>query len=320
MTVDSRGIHHVTAIASDPQQNLDFYAGVLGLRLVKLTVNFDDPGAYHLYYGDEVGSPGTILTFFAWPGAPRGARGTAQAATTSFAIPPTALDFWMDRLSEQGVDHAGTSEKFGCATLAFHDPDGLALELVADPARLIGGGWSGGPVAEDRTIRGVHSVTLWVNQAAPTGALLTGSLGFSQTGREGDTDRFSTGDGGPGTVVDVRENVDEPGTIAVGSVHHVAFRVADNDAQMAKRQQLMDRGYQVTPVRDRTYFHSIYFVEPGGVLFEMATNPPGFTVDESTSSLGSHLKLPSWLESRRSIVERALPPLVLPRATAEKPV
>jgi len=309
------GIHHVTAITGNPQQNVDFYTGVLGLRLVKLTVNFDDPGAYHLYYGDAVGHPGTILTFFAWPGAPGGRPGTGQVGVTSFAIPQGAVQYWHERLSKQSVPVQGLSQRFGEQVLAFTDPDGLMLELVADTWTQERPGWDGGPVPVEHAIRGLHGVTLWEDGYERTAALLTDTLGFRPLDQHGSVVRFTAGECGLGALVDVRSAPDIwQGQVAVGTVHHVAWRTPSDAEQRAWRQEIAGRGVDVTPVLGRQYFHSIYFHEPGGVLFEIATDPPGFTVDEPPEELGTHLELPPWLEPQRAQLERLLPALCLPGA------
>lgn len=317
MTDPTPGIHHVTAIAGDPQLNIDFYAGLLGLRLVKLTVNFDDPGAYHLYYGDEAGDPGTIMTFFSWPGARRGRRGKGQVGTTAFAVPPGSLGFWRDRLKGAGAEFAGPLEeperRFGDPLLGFLDPDGLFLELVETEASLGWPYWRQGPVPEEHAIRGFHSVTLEEEGFAATEELLTGPLGFERAGEEGQIVRFRRGGDGPGALLDLRMAPSlEPGVVAVGTVHHVAWRTPDDTTEQAVQGQLRNLGYNVTQVLDRQYFHSVYFREPGGVLFELATDPPGFTADESLAELGTHLKLPPWLEAERTTIERMLPKVRLP--------
>lgn len=311
------GIHHVTAIAGDPQQNVDFYVGVLGLRLIKRTVNFDDPGSYHLYYGDATGSPGTIMTFFAWPGAPRGRVGTGQVSVTSYSILQQAIGYWLERLRPHGVRVAGPSARFDEQVLAFEDPDGLPLELIAHAAADGRSGWDGGPVPPEHAIRGFYGVTLAERGSDQgcehTTALLTEGMGFRLVAESGNRHRFATGDGAPGALVDVLcQSGAPPGQIAAGSVHHVAWRTSDDAQQAAWRRQIAAFGVNVTPVRDRQYFRSIYFREPGGVLFEIATDPPGFTVDEPPERLGTSLKLPPWLEQRRALLERTLLPLRLP--------
>jgi glyoxalase family protein len=304
------GIHHVTAIAGEPQQNLEFYRGVLGLRLVKLTVNYDDPGTYHLYFGDGEGNPGTILTFFPWPGAPRGRRGMGQATTVSFSIPEGAMGYWVERLRAANVAVEGPRKRFGQETVWFGDPDGLPLALVAGSDSRTG--WTGGAVDGECAIRGLHSVTLSEAGYERTAALLTGTLGFRPKGEDGNRARWETGAGGPGAAVDIESVPAEgPGRVAAGTIHHVAFRAATYDEQTAWRSELADAGLNVTPVIDRKYFRSIYFREPGGVLFEIATDPPGFAVDETVPELGTRLVLPRWLEPEREALEKRLPPLCL---------
>lgn len=311
------GLHHVTAITGDAQRNLDFYTGTLGLRLIKLTVNFDDPGAYHLYYGDSLGNPGTVMTFFAWPGVPPGRSGAGQTTATAFAIPRQSLDFWRARLATEGVAFTEPAARFGDAMLSFTDPDGLTLELVAaDDARP---DWTaGGPVPATHNIRGFHGVTLTLRDRAATDDLLTGLLGFSTMGEMDEPGgaaarvRYAASDA-LGAFVDILTRPEmPPGQTAVGTVHHIAWRTPDDAAQLAWRGQLDAAGYQVTLVQDRSYFHSIYFRTPGGVLFEIATDTPGFTMDETPASLGTALKLPPQYEAYRVQLERALPPLRLP--------
>jgi glyoxalase family protein len=311
------GIHHVTAIASDPQRNVDFYTETLGLRMVKLTVNFDDPGTYHLYYGDESGQPGTILTFFPWPGAGRGRRGTGQVAVTSFLVPEGALDYWQDRLTRHAARPGPRQRRFDEEALAFLDPDGLQLELVVRPDVGKEPAWDGSPVPLDYAIRGFHGVTLWENDPEPTAALLAQTMGFTPAAEAGPRFRFRGAAEGPGTVVDVVHLPDgERGRSGAGTVHHVAWRTPDEAQQLAWREALSDTGLHVTPVMDRQYFRSIYFREPGGVLFEIATDPPGFLRDESLEGLGTHLMLPPWLEARRAEIEALLPELILPDSAA----
>jgi glyoxalase family protein len=307
------GIHHVTAIATDPQRNLDFYAGLLGLRLVKRTVNFDDPGTYHFYFGDERGTPGTLLTFFPWPLAARGSHGVGQATATSFSVPAASLAYWHDRLRQAGVVMKDPAERFGEELLTFLDPDGLELELVAEAAAEEVVPWESGPVPAEHSIRRIHSVTLSVGGYQATAELLTSAMGFELAGEAGNRFRFAAGSGGGGSTVDVLCVPGAPfGRVAAGSVHHVAWRVADDLAQRRWRERLVERGLDVTPILDRQYFHSIYFREPGGVLFEIATDPPGFAIDEPVAELGHHLRLPGWLEPRRERIEEVLPPIHLP--------
>jgi glyoxalase family protein len=311
------GIHHVTAIASDPQQNIDFYMGFLGLRLVKLTVNFDDPETYHLYYGDEVGHPGTIMTFFPWPRGAKGRQGTGQLTVTSFSVPEGAMEFWTNRLKEKHVAFEGPDKRHDAETvLAFSDPDGLRLELVAHPGAEKRGGWAEGPVPYEHAIRGFHAVTLSEEGYERTASLLTDGLGFRLVGEERERFRYAVGAGGPGALVDVRCQPSSPqGVVNVGTVHHVAWRTSSDEQQKEWREELATLGMNVTPIIDREYFRSIYFREPGGVLFEIATDPPGFMVDEKREELGHHLKLPPWLEPARRHLEHALPHVRLPDVT-----
>jgi glyoxalase family protein len=313
----THGIHHVTAIAGDPQANLDFYVGVLGLRFVKRTVNFDDPGTYHFYYGDRIGSPGTLLTFFPWAGAQRGRRGPGQAEVTAFAIPAGSLGYWTERLKAHGVAFDGPAARFDEEAVSFLDPDGLALELVARADAAAVTPWSEGPIAAEHEIRGFHSVALAVARSSPTAALLEGVMGYRAVGESGGRRRFVADHAGPGAFVDVVESSDTPaGRMGTGTVHHVAFRAADDAEQAAARDTLLAERMRVTPVQERNYFRSIYFREPGGVLFEIATDPPGMTVDEPVESLGESLKLPPWYERLRPELERHLPKIAVPGSGA----
>jgi glyoxalase family protein len=312
MTDRIPGIHHVTAIASEPQRNVDFYTNVLGLRLVKLTVNFDDPGTYHLYYGDESGRPGTILTFFPWPGAQRGRRGNGQVAATAFSIPLGTLGYWQERLKRHGVTVGEVQERFDEAVLPVLDPDWLQIELVAHVGAASHAPWAGGPIPPEHAIRGFHSVTLWEQDYERTAALLTETLGFCPAGEARQRFRFEAVSNGPGVVVDLLHRPEaNAGSGGAGTVHHVAWRTADDEQQLAWREKIAAQGLYVTPVKDRRYFRSIYFREPGGVLFEIATGLPGFTEDETRDKLGSDLRLPPWLEPQRSEIEARLPELRL---------
>ncbi len=311
MDIRSSGIHHITAVAADAQRNVDFYVRTLGLRLVKRSVNQDDPTTYHLYYGDETGGPGTIMTFFPWQGLRRGRIGTGQAAATAFAIAPASLGWWVERLVAQGVAFRGPERRFDEQVLRFADPDGLALELVTDARVASAPGWGGGSVPAAHAIRGFFGTTLWVDDLAPTAAVLTGVLGLVAERTEGTTTRFR-GTAGIGAVVDVRVTAGfPPGLMGAGTVHHVAFRAADDDAEAAMRRRVEEAGLHPTGVVERFYFRSVYFREPGGVLFELATDAPGFAVDEPLADLGAGIKLPPWLEEHRAAIEAALPPLEL---------
>lgn len=312
-------LHHVTAFAGDPARNLDFYGRVLGLRLVKRTVNFDDPGTWHLYYGDQAGSPGSILTFFPIPGMPRGSRGAGQASETAFSVPPASLPFWRERLAALGLPFAEPAPRFGAEVIAFEDPDGLALELVGDPAAAAWPGAASVDIPAEHAIRGFFGVTLTVRDAARTASVLTSLLGYAPGVEEDGRLRFTAAreDGAMAAVVDIVEAPSAArGGDGAGAVHHVAFRVADTAAQEALRRRIAAAGHNVTPILDRQYFRSIYFREPGGVLFEVASDPPGFAVDEPAESMGGRLMLPEWLEPQRAAIERALPVLEKAEVTA----
>jgi glyoxalase family protein len=306
------GLHHVTAIASGAQATLDFYTRVLGLRLVKRTVNFDAPDTYHFYFGDAAGSPGSLLTFFPFSDAAPGRVGTGMAEATAFAIPEAAFDPWMIRLAEDGRDFEGPAIRFGAQMLGLRDPDGLRIELIAqagldDAAPILA--WPGSPLPDDQAIRHLHSVTLCVEAPERTARLLVDTFGYDFVGEEDGRQRFRQGTN-PAGVIDVLCQPDRMrGRMGAGSVHHVAFRAPDEAAQLDWREAILALGFDVTPVLDRQYFRSIYFREPGGVLFEIATDPPGFAIDEAPEALGTALRLPPWLEPRRAQIERRLPPL-----------
>jgi glyoxalase family protein len=314
------GIHHVTAIASDPQPNLEFYTQVLGLRLVKRTINFDDPGTYHLYFGNGDGTPGSVLTFFPWPGIPRGVIGTSQVSSTAFAVPPASIDFWHARLGEQGAYPVDAGTRFGERVIRFRDPDGMSLEIAGTAAADPHAAWTHGGVPQEHAICGFHSATLSEEGYEKTAALLTGTMGLTLVGHEVNRYRFSAGSG-RAAVVDVLCTPDSrPGRLGAGTVHHIAFRTPDDGQQREWQQTLVARGYNVSPIMDRRYFHSIYFREPGGVLFEIATDPPGFAIDEAPDRLGERLMLPDWLEPQRARIEAALPPLSPPGGGSIPPV
>ncbi len=308
------GLHHVTAIASDPQRNLDFYAGVLGLRLVKRTINFDDPGSHHFYFGDEAGTPGTILTFFPWPNARRGARGSGEVTTTAYAIPAEATGYWIERLQRLGVKADRPARRFGEEVLRFSDPDGMAIELIAAAHPGAIQTWQGGPVPAEQALCGFHSVSATLDDPAGTARLLTETFGYRLAGEAGNRLRFTaTGEPGLGQSIDlVQVEGAARGQLGAGSVHHIAFRASNEAQQLAWREKLSRLGHGVSPVMDRTYFHSIYFREPGGVLFEIATDGPGFAIDESVAELGTQLRLPSWMEKSRERIEEILPRITLP--------
>jgi len=310
ITTSVLGIHHVTAIASDPQRNLDFYVGLLGLRLVKRTVNFDDPETYHLYFGDEVGNPGSIMTFFPWPGARPGRQGTGQVAVTSFVVLPRALGFWVERLVRHGIKYEGPTKQ----VISFRDHDGLMLEIVADAGAEARPAWGEAPgIAREHAIHGFHRMTIWAERGDETERVLVDTLGFRPVYEDGSTRRFAVGDGGPGTLVDVRSvGGFVHGAGGAGTVHHVAWRVPDDAAQLRLRERITKAGLDPTAVIDLNYFHSGYFREPGGVLFELATDPPGFAIDEPVARLGEGLMLPPQYEAHRTQIEAILPPIHLP--------
>ncbi|HTJ79840.1 MAG TPA: ring-cleaving dioxygenase [Rariglobus sp.] len=304
------GLHHITSIASDPQQNVDFYAGLLGLRLVKKTVNFDDPSAYHLYYGDETGTPGSIVTFFYWPGLEaRGRLGTGQNTAIVFSAPAGSLDFWQQRLQGNAVA-AERRTRFGEDVVAFADPDGIPVEIVAvaDDART---GWLGNGIAAEHALRGLHTAQLTVRVALPTEKLITDTMGYHLVSREGNRARFeAAAGGGSGHYIDViADDSVAPGFGGAGTIHHIAWSVPDDATQLVMQNHLHAAGYHVSDVRDRNYFNSIYYRERGGILFEIATATPGFPVDEPVETLGTALKLPAQFERARAQLERLLPPL-----------
>ncbi len=302
------GIHHITAIAGDPKQNLNFYAGFLGLRLVKKTVNFDDPSTYHLYYGDGAGNPGSILTFFPYPGASQGKPDRGHAIAVSFAVPMGSLGYWEDYLDDGDVDYIEPFTRFGKQVLGLQDPDGLHLELIADPSAGETKGRQNGPVPARHAIRGLYGITLAEKIYEPTGQLLTESLGFRETNREHDRVLYQS-DSDFGSTVEVIDGADLNGRPGKGTVHHVAFRAKNEEKQLELREELVKIGYHLTEMEDRQYFQSVYFHEPGGVLFEIATDGPGFAIDESEDALGRELKLPPGLEERRELIEAELPEL-----------
>jgi len=302
------GIHHVTAISGDARRNLLFYTRTLGLRLVKKTVNFDDPGSYHLYYGDASGTPGTILTFFPWNNAPAGQPGIGELQETMFRIPRGAIGYWTNRLMAYGAERV---ERFGEPTLTFRDPDGMRLALVG----LIGvqneSAWDNNEIPAEHAIRGLHGVSLMVGDAAPTAAVLADVFGFTTLGQEDGMQRLLVEGSTLGGIVDLRA-VDGvlPGRLGRGSVHHLAFRAADDAEEFALVKKLATHhGIRTTEQKDRDYFRSVYFREPGGVLFEIATDLPGFAVDEEAATLGTTLKLPRFLQPHRSQIEAVLPAL-----------
>ncbi|WP_020502573.1 ring-cleaving dioxygenase [Sciscionella marina] len=312
MTLATSGLHHVTAIAGNPQANADFYLRSLGLRLVKTTVNFDAPDVYHLYYGDEQGQPGTLLTFFPFGKVAPGIHGNGQATRTAFSVPAASIGWWRDHLRALGTEVSEIAERDGEAALTFHDPDGLELALVAHPQGDPRAPWDNGIIPAGHGVRGLHSVTLSTGDEGGTIAMLA-ELGLRAESQDGNRLRFAAGEGGPGALVDVLVDPRAPqGLVAGGTVHHVAWRAPDEQTQLRWRQELVERGAQVTEVRDRQYFRSIYFREPGGTLLEIATDEPGFAIDEPLLELGRALKLPPWLEPTREQIQAKLASLSLP--------
>jgi glyoxalase family protein len=346
------GIHHITAIARNPQRNIDFYSGLLGMRLVKLTVNFDDPTTYHLYYGDSLGHPGTILTFFPWSEAPKGYRGTGQVTAISLLIPSGSMSYWVDRLKRNGISFVGPSKRFSEEFVSFYDPDGLMLELISPPSddfqkeeqqrqpqHQADNVWKESPVAKEHALRGFHSATLSEEGYERTASLLTDTMGFKLVAKDSKEGRFrfgivknnsnpeekeedgdSEGIGSRGSIVDLVCQPDiSRGYVGIGTVHHIAWRAANDKHQIDLRRRIVNEAHlNPTPVIDRTYFHSVYFREPGGILFEIATDPPGFAIDERPEDLGKQLKLPEWLEPMREKIKQVLPPVNLPGRAIEQ--
>jgi glyoxalase family protein len=306
------GIHHVTAISGDAQENLDFYTGVLGMRLVKQSVNQDAPDTYHLFYADGEGHPGSDLTFFPWPRMAPVEMGAGLASEVALAVPPNTLDDWGDRLARAGVVTGAPERRFGERVLPVTDPHGLALALVETADERDFTPWDGSPVPVSQQIRGLHGVRLWERELRVTATFLTEVFGFAPLGEEGGWHRFGVAGGGSGRHLDIREVPNAPrGGWGTGGVHHVAWRVPDLKAEVALRDRLAAAGRRPTEVIERFWFESVYFLEPGGVLFELATDGPGFAVDEDLATLGEHLTLPPWLESSREQIVAGLPPLRL---------
>lgn len=303
------GLHHITAIAGQAQRNYDFYTRVLGLRLVKKTVNFDDPGTYHFYYGDEAGSPGTILTFFPWEGIRPGRPGTGMATEIGYNVPAESLAFWKERFTQQGVLQLNEVSHFGETSFQFRDPDGLLLNLVAQQADTRTP-WTTNAIGADVATRGFHNVVLTLRKLEPTAYVLTDVLGYTFQQQEGNRYRFATDAVDAANIIDIVVAPNEqPGINAGGTNHHIAFRAANEEALMMFREKVAASGLNITGKIDRNYFYSLYFREPGGVLFEIATDNPGFAVDEPLAELGRNLKLPAQYEAHRAEIEQALPVL-----------
>ena len=307
MSVTPHGIHHVTAIARDPQQNVDFYTKVFGLRLVKQTVNFDAPHIWHLYYGDEHGSPASILTFFPWPGVSRGREGSGLTTATSFSVPEASLGFWSKHLAGLKIDWSWGKDSSGHDLIEVRDYDGMRLQLVGTVGDARSG-WDGvADIPAEHAVRGLHSVELSEAQIDPTAGMLQNLLGMNLSSESSGKANFQMATGESGAKVEVLGGVADRGLQAGGTVHHVAFRAPDLPTMELWQQELLGRGVGVTEIMDRQYFKSIYFREPGGVLFEIATDDPGFDIDEPLLELGKRLKLPPWLEPSREQIQQSLP-------------
>lgn len=303
------GLHHITAIASDTRRNYEFYTRLMGLRLVKKTVNFDDPKTYHLYYGDEAGHAGTILTFFPWPGIHQGHNGTGMATAIGYSVPSKSLQFWQDRFKQFNIVYENIDERFSEQYLAFKDPDGLNIELVTSKSKDERKPWATEEVNKEVAITGFNNVTLTLKNVKSTAAILTDIFGYELTEQYGNRYRFITNAVDTANIVDIVESPTETHGYGAGTNHHVAFRVKDDNILMEYREKILSKGLNITPKINRDYFFSLYFREPGGVLFEIATDNPGFTVDEPLNELGTHLKLPQRYEPSRAKIEAYLPML-----------
>lgn len=311
MAVNPHGIHHVTAIARDPQMNVDFYTKVLGLRLVKQTVNFDAPHVWHLYYGDEKGSPASILTFFPWEGVPQGKEGAGLTTATAFSVPGESIGWWHKRLKSMDLQVDAPVLRGDSEVLTVFDYDGMRIELTATESDTRSG-WDGlSSIPAEHAVKGLHAVTLSQNEVDPTAGMLTNLLGMEHSSDLESGSTFSMGEGGTGALVDVVGGIRDRGLQAGGTVHHVAFRAPNLETMTLWQQELLSRGVQVTEILDRQYFKSIYFREPGGVLFEIATDEPGFDIDEPLLELGKKLKLPPWLEPSRDQIQASLTPFTV---------
>lgn len=307
-----KGLHHVTAVARDPQRNIDFYRNVLGQRLVKRTVNFDAPDTYHFYFGDATGSPGSILTFFAWPNMRGGIRGNGETNAVAYSVPAGSLGFWQEHLKQNGITPQPIEKRIGEHVLVFDDPDSMRVELIESTSAVPVRFWEEGPIPQTHALMGFHSVTLWLDEVEPTADLLIKHMGYRFLVNEGERYRFVGDSNASGHIIDI---VHRPGKIpfgfGAGSIHHVAFRIPTDEEQLEYQNSIRAAGFRVTEVMDRNYFHSIYFRELGGVLFEIATDTPGFAIDEPAESLGEMLKLPEWYEPNRTAIEESLPPVTL---------
>ncbi|EOZ99756.1 Glyoxalase family protein [Indibacter alkaliphilus LW1] len=310
------GIHHITAIAGNPQKNIDFYTGILGLRMVKKTINFDAPDVYHFYFGDELGTPGTVFTTFPFEGARKGTKGTGELTYTAFSVPESSLAFWIERLAKFNIPTSTPLSRFGDKIIRFEDHDGMGIELVANnkDSRK---GWIGGNIGKENAIKGFFGATLMLKSKDLTEKLLTEFMDYRFIAYENGRFRYGTA-GNPGDIIDiVIDQNGRQGIQSAGTVHHIAFRTANESSQKEIQKILINNGYHVTEVKDRNYFKSIYFREPGGVLFEIATDEPGFAIDEDEAHLGEALKLPDWAEPQREKIESRLAKVTLNSSTYE---
>lgn len=310
MTLQSVGIHHISAMVKEPQRTIDFYGDVLGLRFVKQTVNFDDPGTYHLYFGDEEGAPGTAITFFPIPGLNQGSVGSGQVGVTAYLVPEGSLSFWEDRLNAHGIQTVAT-ERFGEPSLLFEDPDGLVVELVARKSSKHTK-WVVPGITQAEAITGFAGATLLSKQPEATVTLLTDLFGFKKVGEDSEWVRL-VGTADYGNVIDVKKTVLPNGVPGTGTVHHIAWRVTDGSDYDKWQDAIFERGLRPTEVKERHYFRSVYFHDDGRILHELATDAPGFLVDETMESLGTSLKLPDWFESKRDAITKTLPPITIPK-------
>ena len=306
MKSENKGIHHITALAGDAQRNAEFYVTSLGMRLVKKSVNQDDPGTYHLFYGNANGDPGSGLTFFPWPMARQGKPGLGEAVKVALAVPSGSMDFWAERFGEQGIDFDGPYDRFGQQAIGFKDPDLMKLELVFDDAVDDLPGYTGGTVPAEHTIRGFRGTTLLLNEREPTAEVLKSLFGFEESENSDNAWHYTT-DAPVGGSVIIEEGESRPSANGRGIIHHVAFRAKDDDELESLREKVLKMGLSPSQVIDRHWFHSVYFRSPGGVLFEIATDGPGYDVDEDPDKLGQKLILPPWLETKREMIEKRLP-------------
>jgi len=310
MKSHQKGIHHITALAGDPQQNADFYVHKLGMRLVKKSVNQDDPGTYHLFYGNAEATPGSGMTFFPWPMARQGKPGLGEAVKVALAVPSGSMEYWAERFGEQGIDFDGPYDRFGRQAIGFKDPDHMALELVFDDEAGNLPGYENSTVATKHTIRGFYGTTLRLDQHKPTADVLKSLFGFTEAENDGNKWHYTT-NADIGSSVIIEEGEPKPSANGTGIIHHVAFRAEDDDELESLREKVVDMGLSPSQVIDRHWFHSVYFRSPGGVLFEIATDGPGYDVDEDPDKLGQKLILPPWLESKRETIEKRLPEITV---------